>query len=119
MPMFPPKPPAPPTPPRVVHLKRKGGEQVVFCDVYIGRAMNMGGWRLTKSIWANPFTLAKLDNDRAKVIAAYEAHLRNTPLLIAALPELAGKTLGCWCVPEACHGDVLVKLFEELVVPQA
>lgn len=23
---------------------------------------------------------------------------------------LKGKTLGCWCKPEACHGDVLVEL---------
>jgi hypothetical protein len=23
--------------------------------------------------------------------------------------ELKGKTLGCWCKPEACHGDVLVE----------
>ena len=30
--------------------------------------------------------------------------------LMAALPELRGKDLLCWCVPEACHGDVLIEL---------
>lgn len=30
---------------------------------------------------------------------------------MAALPELKGR-LGCWCKPEACHGDVLVELLE-------
>lgn len=32
------------------------------------------------------------------------------PRTAAALPELAGKTLGCWCAPRPCHGDVLVRL---------
>ena len=25
-----------------------------------------------------------------------------------SLLELKGKTLGCWCKPEDCHGDILV-----------
>jgi hypothetical protein len=29
------------------------------------------------------------------------------------IPSLAGKTLGCWCKPNPCHGDVLVKLVSE------
>lgn len=29
------------------------------------------------------------------------------------LLELEGKNLGCWCKPEACHGDILVKLIDE------
>jgi hypothetical protein len=26
---------------------------------------------------------------------------------MAALPELRGKVLACWCAPEPCRGDVL------------
>jgi hypothetical protein len=26
------------------------------------------------------------------------------------LPELKDKTLGCWCKPEKCHGDVLAEI---------
>jgi hypothetical protein len=26
--------------------------------------------------------------------------------------ELQGKTLGCWCKPLACHGDVIVEILE-------
>lgn len=26
------------------------------------------------------------------------------------MSELVGKKLGCWCYPEACHGDVLVNM---------
>jgi Domain of unknown function (DUF4326) len=30
--------------------------------------------------------------------------------LLAALPGLNGKVLGCWCKPEPCHRDVLMEL---------
>ncbi len=33
--------------------------------------------------------------------------------LIDYLYELDGQTLGCWCHPKACHGDVLKRLREE------
>ena len=23
--------------------------------------------------------------------------------------------LGCWCKPEACHGDILIKLYKEKI----
>jgi hypothetical protein len=29
---------------------------------------------------------------------------------MAALPELRGKDLACWCAPERCHGQVLLEL---------
>ncbi|MHB8407806.1 MAG: DUF4326 domain-containing protein [Acidiferrobacterales bacterium] len=29
---------------------------------------------------------------------------------MSALGELRGKVLGCWCSPQACHGDVLEEL---------
>jgi len=43
----------------------------------------------------------------------YEVHIRRSPKLLAALPELVGKRLGCYCKPLACHGDVLVRLLKE------
>lgn len=65
------------------------------------------------SKWGNPFQIGR-DGSREQVIKMYEIHLRHQPDLLAALPELAGKRLGCHCKPEACHGDVLVKLLREL-----
>lgn len=65
------------------------------------------------SKWANPFQIGR-DGDRERVIKLYETHLRRRHDLLAALPELAGKRLGCHCKPETCHGDVLVKLLHEL-----
>ena len=30
-----------------------------------------------------------------------------------SLDELEGKTLGCFCKPEKCHGDVLLELLTQ------
>ncbi len=68
------------------------------------------------SAWANPF---KIDarHSRTAVLKLYERHLRERldkePGLVQDLLELEGCTLGCWCHPEACHGDVLSKLVQE------
>lgn len=78
---------------RVVHCKWAN------YDVYIGRP----------SKWGNPYRVGE-DGTRAQVIALYEQYLLQAPELIAALPELRGKVLGCFCAPKQCHGDVLVRL---------
>jgi hypothetical protein len=77
---------------KVVHCKKSS------YDVYIGRP----------SIWGNPFEISK-DGSRNQVIEKYEDYLLNSKELLVQLPTLAGKILGCWCSPLACHGDVLVK----------
>ena len=54
------------------------------------------------------------DGARDEVIAMYERWLRDErPDLMAALPELRGKDLVCWCAPLACHGDVILRLAGE------
>jgi hypothetical protein len=68
-------------------------------DVYIGRP----------SKWGNPFVIGR-DGSRDEVIAKYRTWIMQQPQLLAALPELRGKTLACWCSPLACHGDVLAQL---------
>jgi len=94
----------------VVRIRRSKGEVVQDCDVYIGRRLTMGGWRLSESEWANPFTV-KACGSREEACRKYEAWLLGgRPDLVARLPELRGKTLGCWCAPAACHGDVLARL---------
>lgn len=72
-------------------------------DVYIGRG----------SKWGNPYPITR-DLGRDECIAKYERYIRKRPDLIADLGELVGKRLGCFCKPARCHGDILVKLIEEL-----
>jgi len=93
---------------KVVHCKKEK------YDVYIGRP--------TK--WGNPYThkqdgktLAKyIVSDRDAAVDAYREYITNGEgkHLLNDLHELkGGKILGCWCKPQACHGDVLVELLEE------
>lgn len=71
-------------------------------DVYIGRP----------SIWGNPFLIGR-DGDRDEVVDKYKDYLISNPKLMSKILELDGKTLGCFCKPKRCHGDVIVELIEE------
>jgi len=86
--------------------------KVVHCrheqyDVYIGRP----------SKWGNPFshlakTLAKFRVESREVaVEKYREWIMGNPYgLLNDLHELKDKTLGCWCAPQACHGDILKEL---------
>ena len=78
---------------KVVHCKKES------YDIYIGRPGK----------WGNPFTIGQ-DGTREEVIQKYIDWLEDRPDLLNDIDELRGKTLGCWCSPNACHGDVLSEL---------
>ena len=66
-------------------------------------------YQLSESIWANPFSISKTQ-DRETVVKLYKDYVVSNSDLVKELPSLKGKTLGCWCAPEGCHGDVLLQL---------
>jgi hypothetical protein len=66
--------------------------------VYVGRP----------SKWGNPFLIGR-DGDRAEVIRQFARYLCESDLF-NDLHELRNKDLGCWCAPEACHADLLLRL---------
>jgi hypothetical protein len=70
-------------------------------DIYIGRG----------SKWGNPFIIGK-DGTREEVIESYREWIQTKPELLSSLNELKNKTLGCWCAPKGCHGDILKELAE-------
>jgi len=70
--------------------------------VFIGRG----------SPWGNPFHIGK-DGTRAEVIEKYREWLMTQPELLKQIPSLRGRTLGCYCKPFACHGDILVELADD------
>lgn len=90
---------------KVVHCKKSN------FDVYIGRP----------SKWGNPFThkegtTAKFKcSTREEAVAKYKEWILTKPELLKDLHELKGKTLGCWCSPQACHGDVLLELSSSVI----
>jgi hypothetical protein len=85
--------------PKVVHCKKDP------FDVYIGRG----------SKWGNPYshkegTLAKyVVGSREEAISKFEEYLLANENLMEKIGELRGKTLGCFCKPKSCHGDILLK----------
>lgn len=64
---------------------------------------------IVKGKWRNPFRLGR-DGTRAEVAEKYRGHLLGSPLLMRQIGELKGKTLGCYCAPEPCHGHILAEL---------
>ncbi len=82
--------------------------------MYIGRNMAFYVPGAVGSKWKNPHALKKYSLEES--LKLYEQHIRDSPELLAALPELGGKVLGCWCKPAGCHGDILVKLYKEVVL---
>jgi hypothetical protein len=86
----------PPT--RAVNIRREA------CDVLIDRT----------TPWGNLYRIGR-DGDRAQVIAAYGRYLAGRPDLLAMIPALRGKRLGCHCAPLPCHGDVLAALADNPV----
>jgi hypothetical protein len=92
---------------KVVHCKKEK------YDVYIGRP----------SKWGNPFTHIKDKKTKAEyVVSSREEAIEkyrewitegDGKHLLKDLHELKGKTLGCWCKPKPCHGDILVELINK------
>lgn len=91
-------------PTKVVHFKKEK------CDVYIGRP----------SEWGNPFSHKEGTIAKYKVASLDEAlekfreyFLGHPELIEKARKELKGKTLGCWCKPNKCHGDIIAEIIDE------
>lgn len=80
-------------------------------DVYIGRG----------SKWGNPFThitsfktkAEYIVESRTVAIEKYREYILNNKELLDSLHELKGKTLGCFCSPRPCHGNILLELIKE------
>lgn len=82
-------------------------------DVYIGRG----------SKWGNPYThktntkaefIVKSRDEAIKLYREYITVGKGKHLL-NDIHELEGKTLGCYCKPKKCHGDVLIDLINDKI----
>lgn len=77
---------------------------------YVGRRIHWQGH--PQSDLANPFTPKKYG--RAECIKMFRQHLFASPDLLKEAEALAGCTLGCWCFPESCHGEVIAEVANEV-----
>lgn len=82
--------------------------------IYIGRDMSFYVKGAKKSKWFNPFNVKKYG--REKCLELYRDYILCTDELLNSLDELKGKTLGCWCYPEKCHGNILIELIHESAI---
>ena len=84
---------------------------------YIGRRgvvfINKERFPKMSSQWANPFKVKKEGRD--KCLELYETWVREKIKKEGKeeLRKLKNKVLGCWCCPEKCHGDILIKILNE------
>mgnify|MGYP000439328468 CR=1 FL=1 len=99
-------------------------------DVYVGRgpdgcdmtetAIGSKGWL------GNPYTAAEYGRSGAitRFRKGFEERLESDPEFRAAVRELAGKDLGCWCQEldedqPACHGEVIAEHADRLATQDA
>jgi Domain of unknown function (DUF4326) len=94
----------------VVHCKRAP------YDVYIGRGNDPCSGKPGE--WGNPFSHRPSRVPGVIVVSTVEeaieryrrhlwAEIHSGHMPLDRLAKLAGKTLGCWCAPGRCHGEVL------------
>jgi hypothetical protein len=85
---------------KVINIKSKE-----LYDVYIGRAgQGQDGY------FGNPYILGK-DGSREEIMEKYRKYFfqrmcEDTHFRIK-IENLENKILGCFCKPEACHGDII------------
>jgi hypothetical protein len=70
-----------------------------------------------RSIFGNMFHIGE-DGTREEVIESYKnwfnTMIKTCPQFRRNIQTLKGKTLGCWCTPLPCHGDVIIEYLEGL-----
>jgi len=93
----------------VVNLKGHRDDPDYADVVYVGRPMHRGGWHVDGSPLANPFRPGP-DGSREEVMAKYRDYLLARPDLLEVARQLRGKRLGCWCLPEPCHAQVIAEV---------
>lgn len=100
----------------VVNIKKVPDSEF---DEYVGRGRgnkHIGNTEVGEHGWlGNPFAVG-VDGTREEVVTQFAVvfcrKLLNDEEFKEAVDKLEGQTLGCWCKPEACHGDVLVEYLE-------
>ncbi|WP_253947719.1 DUF4326 domain-containing protein [Pseudoalteromonas sp. AC163] len=94
---------------RVINIKKdiefKGIKSTSNYE-YIGRG----------SYWGNPYSMFEDGDDRDEVIRKYKYDFDFEKFPNKEKSEvfkLAGKKLGCFCKPAACHGDILADFLNQ------
>lgn len=94
---------------KVVNIHKNGRNFINSPNyVYIGRGSKFG----------NPYPINSVQN-RDHVLAKFQQDFDDDCLVGFSKKDLLclrGKILGCFCKPLACHGDILAKYVNSLIV---
>jgi hypothetical protein len=99
-------------------INLRGGKELPANLVYIGRRHRQGKRLWPASPLGNPF--GKRHGDRQERCRLYRTWLAGqveagNEAVLAALAAIKPESvLGCWCKPDACHGDVIVEAWQAL-----
>lgn len=110
---------------KVAHIRPKHANLKEWMEnpqnVYIGRQgivfVDKVRFPPRASKWHNPYKVSAKGYTREEALDLYRAHLLNMLKdadTMKEFLELKGKTLGCWCKPDACHGDIIVELLNTM-----
>ena len=83
----------------VVHCQREA------YDIYIGRGDNPRTGRPGE--WGNPYSHRRGTRRSAATGSGCRSKSAPVESPLEKLAALHGKSLGCWCAPDPCHGEVL------------
>ena len=117
----------------IINIKKSELNKIGYLDlehwlkdsnhVYIGRDMSFYVKGAKGSIWKNPYKVSKSSKTTKsknkktysldESLELYKSHIENDQELVKLLPTLKNKTLGCWCKPNKCHGDILIELINK------
>ncbi|AXG09680.1 DUF4326 domain-containing protein [Haloplanus rubicundus] len=85
-------------------------------ELISGRRFEPTRWVDRRSRFGNPFKLVKDGGEvesREQSVALYEGWFRGNLVengeFAEAVQELYGERLGCWCLPQQCHGEVILR----------
>ena len=79
-------------------------------NIYIGRPnKNLPGIR---GDWGNPYKITNYydKEERKQCVDNYTTYITKNSTLMQSLGQLEGATLGCYCSPLKCHGEILIHL---------
>ena len=102
---------------KVVNIRRN------HYDVYIGRAGRGRDGYFGNPIQKNHRCIecTKIHRDNTSVVQCYQIYLgrrlKKDLEFRRRVQRLSGKTLGCFCKPDMCHGDILARVADRLNAP--
>jgi len=113
----------------VINNIKENGIPLRVINLKLAKAINIKGTEFNKessetyeyigrgSKWGNPYSMYENGDDRDEVIRKFKYDFDFDKFLNVKKEDfihLKGKKLGCFCKPQACHGDIIAEYLNSL-----